>query len=360
LRKLLTHFASVFSTRLSAILLALCLPAVVLAGCGGGGETKQTLNIYSWSDNFDEDVLREFEEQYNVKINYAVYASNEELLAKLQAGGNQYDIIQPSDYMVRTMIELGLLEKLNKDNLQNAANIVTALAMPPFDPNGEYSLVYTWGVTGIAYNKKYVKDPIDSWEDLWNPAYKGKVALLDDSREVIGMALIKNGFSNSTQNPDELKKAVDDLKALVPNVLAFDTENIKQKFIAEEVWIGTLWSGDAAFVQNENPDVEFVVPKEGATIWADTIAIPKGAPNRELAETFINYLYDPKVSAKNYESIGYGNPNEKARQYHSEEYLNNKTIFTSEEDLQRTEWLVDVGDMLKEYDRYWTELTSGH
>jgi len=346
-----------FARPLSAVSLVMVL-ALLLAGCGGG--SKQTLNVFSWTDNFDEEVLKEFERQFDAKINYNTYSSNEELLAKLQAGDSQYDIIQPSDYMVATMIQLGLLEKLNKENIPNAANIVPKFSTPPFDPTGEYSIVYTWGVTGIAYNKKYVTDVIDSWEDLWNPAYKGKVVLLDDPREVIGMALIKNGFSNSTQNPDELRKAVEDLKALVPNVLAFDTDNIKQKFIAEEVWIGTLWSGDAAFVQAENPDVEFVIPKEGATIWADTIAIPKGARNKELAEKFINYLFEPEVSAKNFESIGYGNPNEKSRPFHSEAYLSNKTIFTSEEDLARTEWLVDVGDMLQEYDRYWTELTSGH
>lgn len=129
--------------------------------------------------------------------------------------------------------------------------------------------------------------------------------------------------------------------------------------IAEEAWIGTVWSGDAAFIHAQNPDVEYVIPKEGATIWADTMAIPKGAKNKEMAEKFINYLMDPEVSVKNYESIGYSNPNEKAYPLHSEEYRANKMVFLDTADIARAEWLVDVGETLQQYDRYWTEMKSG-
>lgn len=335
------------------------LIGLLLLGTVGCSSQEKVLNIYSWADNFDPEVLAQFEQKYNVKINYDVFSSNEEMLAKLQAGGAQYDLIQPSDYMVATMIKLGMLEELNKENIPNLQNIVSAFQTPPFDPGSKHSIVYTWGVTGIAYNKKYVKDEIDSWSDLWDPKYNGRVILLNDPREVIGMALKKNGFSNSTQDKNELAAAVADLKKLVPGVIAFDTDNIKQKMIAEEAWIGSVWSGDAAVINGENPDVEYVVPKEGATIWADTLAIPKGARHKEIAEQFINYLLEPKVSVKNYESIGYSNPNAKAYPLHSEEYKSNKMIFLPKADLDRTEWLVDVGETLQEYDRYWTELKSG-
>ncbi|MBO9128486.1 spermidine/putrescine ABC transporter substrate-binding protein [Bacillus sp. 165] len=328
----------------------------VLAGCG---EKKEELNVYSWADNFDEGVIKDFEKKYNVKVNYDVYASNEEMLAKLQAGGAKYDLIQPSDYMVSTMIQLGLLEELDKSKIPNTQNLVSTFQTPPFDPDNKYSIVYTWGVTGIAYNTKYVKEPIDSWSDLWDSKYKGRVTVLNDSREALGMALIKNGFSNSSTNEVEIKTAFEDLQTLLPNILAFDTDTIKQKFIAEETWIGTVWSGDAAFIAKDNKDVAYVVPKEGGTIWADTLAIPKGAKHKELAEKFINYLMDPKVSVKNYESIGYSNPNEAAYELHSKEYRENKMIFLSKEELERTEWLMDVGKSLKTYDQYWTELKTG-
>lgn len=348
------RFKSLMIGALTAVL------AVTAVGCSSSSEQEQqVLNIYSWADNFDPDVIKDFEQKFNVKVNYDVYGSNEEMLAKIQAGASGYDLIQPSDYMVGTMIQLGLLEELNKANIPNMSNIVSTFKTPPYDNENKYSLVYTWGITGIAYNKKYVKETPTSWNDLWNEAYKGRVIMLNDPREVMGMSLIKNGFSNSTKNTEELEKSFADLKKVVPNVVAFDTDNIKQKMIAEEAWIGTVWSGDAAFINAQNPDVGYVIPKEGATIWADTLAIPKGAKNKEMAEKFINYLMEPEVSVKNYESIGYSNPNEKAYPLHSEEYRSNKMIFLDTADIARAEWLVDVGETLQVYDRYWTEMKSG-
>lgn len=345
--------------------LAMAALLAVSAGCGGsssskseGGKEKQVLNIFSWADNFDPEVLKEFEKKNNCKINYDVFANNEELLAKIQAGGSQYDVIQPSDYMVSTMIKLNLLEKLNKDAMPNTKGIMKNLQAPTFDPKGEYSVVYTWGMTGIVYNKKYIKTAPTTWQDLWNPEYKGRVILLNDSREVLGMALKKHGKSNNSKDANEVKAAFEDLKALAPNVLAYDTDSIKQKFIAEEAWIGTMWSGDAYFTHKDNPDIGFVIPKEGTTVWADTLAIPKGAKHKELAEKFINFLYDPKVSAKNYEYIGYNDPNEKAKEFHTKEYLDDPMLKTAVDKIKMGEWLADIGDAITMYDKYWTELKT--
>jgi spermidine/putrescine transport system substrate-binding protein len=341
--------------RIGLLTLAAAALLVSMTGC----MFRDTLHLYSWADNFDEDVLKDFEKQNNVRIKYDVFSNNEELLAKIKAGGAKYDVIQPSDYMVGTMAKLGLLEELNKANIPNAANIASQFQNQPFDPGNKYSLMYTWGVTGIAYNKKFVTDKIESWADLWNPKYKGKVVLLDDSREVIGMGLKKRGQSNSSKDAAQIQGAVNDLKTLLPNVLAFDTDNIKQKFISGEAWIGTVWNGDAALIAQENKDVAYIVPKEGGTIWADNYAIPKGSKHKELAEKFINYMLDPAVSVKNYESIGYTNPNEKALAQHSKEYTSNAMINLKQDELKRTEWLVDVGDALKDYDKFWTELKAG-
>lgn len=340
----------------AGLVLAGMMVTGLLSGCGS---SKETLNIYSWADNFDEEVLEQFEQEFDVKINYDVFANNEDLLAKIKAGGGGYDLIQPSDYMVATMIKQDLLAPLDMNNIPNFEGLSDAYKDPSYDPGNKYSIVYMSGVTGIAYNTKYVKDEIDSWEDLWNPEYKGKVILLDDNREVIGMALKKNGQSNSSTDEGQINQAVADLKSLLPSVLAFDTDNIKQKMIQEEGWIATVWSGDASFIAQDNPDVAYVVPKEGGTIWSDNYAIPKDAQNKELAEKFINFMMTPEISAKNYESIGYSDPNTKAAEFHSEEYLNDKMINLSEEELSRTEWLGDVSDKLQLYDRLWTELKSG-
>ena len=349
------------------ITLLLCTFVLLLGGCGGSDKPQKTaadgqeqvLNLFSWADNFSPKVLEDFEKKYHCKINYDVFANNEELLAKIQAGGSRYDVIQPSDYMVATMTKLNLLEELDHSALDNTKNILPALQHPAYDPQGKYSVVYTWGVTGIVYNKKYVKTPPTSWNDLWNPAYKGRVILLNDSREVLGMALKKNGFSVNSKNKAELDKAVQDLRRLSPNVLAYDTDTIKQKFIAEEAWIGTMWSGDASFAHKDNKDLAFVIPKEGAVIWADTFAIPKGARHKDLAQKFINYLYDPKVSAANYEYIGYNDPNAKAESYHSEAFNSDPMLKAAKDYISKGEWIEDIGEALTMYDRYWTELKTG-
>ena len=344
--------------KLIALTLALCLFAI--SGCGDEENEEQpgrkVLNLFSWADNFSPEVLADFEEKYRCKINYDVFGSNEELLAKIHAGGSQYDLIQPSDYMVSTLLKLDLLEELDPSKMPNTAYILPELQNPPYDPGGRHSVVYTWGVTGIAYNTKYIKTAPSSWSDLWNDNYKDRLILLNDSREVIGMALKKRGYSVNAKNPDEIGKAMDDLYRLSPLILACDTDTIKQKFIAEEAWIGTMWSGDASFSYLENPDIAFVIPKEGAVIWADTFAIPKGAKNKELAEAFINYLYDPEVSAKNYEYIGYNDPNTKSAPYHSEEYKSDPMLRAAKEYISLGEWIEDLGDTLPLYDRAWTEL----
>jgi spermidine/putrescine transport system substrate-binding protein len=340
----------------ATILVSLGLVSLLLSACSVG---KKELNIYSWADNFDEKVLESFEKKYDVKINYQVFASNEELYAKLKAGGSNYDVIQPSDYMVKLMIHQNMLAKLDKSKMPNLNNISPEYTNQEFDPKGDYSVVYTGGLTGIAYNPKYVKENIDSWNDLWNPKYKGHVTLLDDNREVFGMGLIKNGYSNSSTNEDELLKAYNNLKTLTPNLLAFDTDTVKQKFITEDAWIGQVWSGDAAYIQKELKDLKWVVPKEGSSRWADTLAIPKDAKQKDLAEKFINYLYDPKVSAQNYEAIGYADPNSKSGPYHSAEYKQNPYINVTKEQTDATNWIKDVGDQTELYDKYWTELKTG-
>lgn len=339
-----------------AVVLAGLLALTALAGCG---EQKETLNLYSWVDNFDMDMIKKFEDEYNVKVNYSYFANNEELLAKISNGGADYDLIQPSDYMVASMIKQDLLEPLDLNNIPNFQYVADTFKDPAFDPGNKYSITYTSGVTGIAYNTKYVTDEINSWSDLWDDKYKGKVLLLDDNREVIGMALKKLGKSNSSHDDADIEAAAEELKKLVPNVLAFDTDSIKQKMMQEEGWIAMVWSGDAAFIAAENPDVKFVVPDEGSTIWSDNYAIPKGAKNKELAEKFINFMLDPENSAQNYESIGYSNPVTAAKQYQSEEYNSNTMINLSEDELARAEWLLDVGDKIQLYDRIWSELKSG-
>lgn len=344
--------------------LMLVILTITLTGCSSESNDAQTakgdktLNIYSWSDYYSPEVIAAFEKENNCKVTYDVFSNNEELLAKMQAGGAQFDIIQPSDYMVTTMLKLGMLEKLDLSKLPNLKNIEPSMQKPAFDPTGEYAPVYTGGITGIVYNKKFVKEEPTGWETLWKNEYKGRLILLNDSREVFSVALKKNGFSNNSTNPTEIAKAFSDLQILNKNVLAYDTENIKQKFIAEEAWIGMMWSGDAAYAHRENPNIGFIVPKQGTLIWADTIAIPKGAKNKELAEKFINYMYDPQVSAKNFEYMNLPNPNAEGVKLMKDSYKQDIILQAGSQNSNLGEWLIDIGDKITLYDRYWTELKA--
>lgn len=345
------------------VLAAIIGSVMLLAGCGGGDKKgsgeKKVLNIYSWADYYAPEIIADFEKKNNCKVTYDVYSNNEELLAKMQAGGAQFDIIQPSDYMVTTMIKLNMLEKLDKSKIPNAANIAKNLQHPAYDPNEDYSLAYVWGMTGIVYNTKYVKNAPTSWADLWKPEYKGHLLLLNDCREVFSMALKKNGHSNNSTNTEEINQAFQDLKTLNNNVLAYDTENNKQKMIAEEAWIGLMWSGDAAYCYTDNKSIAFAIPKEGTLIWADNMAIPKGCKNKELAEAFINYMYDPEVSAKNFNYIRLPNPNEKAWPKMNAATLNNPMLKVANDSITKGEWLHDIGNAITTYDKYWTELKTG-
>ncbi|MCQ2373914.1 MAG: spermidine/putrescine ABC transporter substrate-binding protein [Phascolarctobacterium sp.] len=352
------------------IFLMLTVFTLLLMGCGGSKEEKpqaeepntsgkQVLNIACWPDIIDPELVSAFEKKYNCRVNYDVISNNEETLAKMQAGGAQYDMIQASDYMVEIMIKLKLIDKIDKSKMKHVHNMVPFLRKPAYDPNGEYSVPYDWGFTGIVYNKKYVKKVPTSWADLWDPDYRNRVILLNDSREVIGMALKKNGHSNNTTNKAEIDNAIADLKGLMPNVMAFDTDTIKQKVIAEEAWIGMMWSGDASFVRNENPDIGYVVPKEGGVIWADNMLIPTTSRNPKLAIAFIDFLFEPKNAAKNFEYIGYDQTNLDAMPFHTEEFRNDPVLKEARDNANKGEWLKDIDEAIVMYDRAWTELKSG-
>lgn len=340
------------------LLTILALTACISSGCFHD-DKRPVLNIYSWADYYDPALIEEFEAKYNCKVTYDVYGNNEELLAKLEAGNGGFDVIQPSDYMVTTLLKLNMLEPLDHKKIPNIKNIAPALKSPAYDKNLEYALPYVWGLTGIVYNKQYVKETPDSWNDLWNPAYAGHVVLLNDSREVLGLALKKRGYSVNATNPEELHKAMDDLIVLSDNILSFDTENVKPKFIAEDAWIGQMWSGDAAYCYSENKNIGFAVPAEGTVIWTDNMAIPKGAHHKELAEKFINFMYDAKISARNFNYIKLPNANAAAWQYIDEDVLNNPVLKTAQKFAEeKGEWLHDLGESIEIYDRLWTELRT--
>lgn len=333
--------------------------ALALSGCAKSQPAKpqqKVLNVYNWSDYIDEDVVREFEQEFNVKVNYDTYGSNEELLAKLMTGVSGYDIIVPSDYMIEIMIEEGLLAELNHSSIPNLKNIDPRFLNLPFDPGNRYSVPYMWGTVGIGVNTRHVTEEIDSWEALFDPRYKGRVVMLNDMRETFGVALKLLGYSLNTTDPAELEDAKAKLLQQKPIVKAYESENIKNFLVSGEAWLVHAWPGDVLMAAEENPDIVYVLPKEGGTIWADNLAIPVKAPNKATAELFINFLLRPEISARLTEAIYYGNPNKEAWLLLSEEILEEPAVFPPDEALANSEWIQDVGEATMLYDRLWTEI----
>jgi len=340
---------------------ALVLIAIVasiafsLVGCG---EDKPVLNVYNWGDYIDPEVIEQFEEEYNVKVNYDTFATNEDMYVTIAKGGTSYDVAFPSDYMIERMIAEGLLEKINKDNIPNMKYIDEEFLDLDFDPNNEYSVPYMWGTVGILYNKKYVKENVDSWDILWNDEYKGQILMLDSQRDSIGVALKKLGYSLNTRNLDELEKAKEELIKQKPLVYAYVGDEVKELMVGEEAALAVVWSGDAVAMIRENENLAYAIPKEGTNIWFDNMVIPKNAQNKELAEEFINFMNRPEIAAKNAEYIGYSTPNTAARELLPDELKNSHVGYPSKEEIENTEIFLDLKDALTLYDKIWLEIKS--
>lgn len=338
-----------------AILLALMIVSLsVLTACG---EKKPTLNVYNWGDYIDKDVLREFEEEFDVKVRYDDFATNEDLYVKVKQGGSSYDVIFPSDYMIERMIKEDLLVKLDKYNIPNMENIDGRFMDPDYDPNNEYSVPYMWGTVGIIYNKTMV-DPLIKWEDLWDEKYNGEIIMLKSQRDTLAVALKKLGYSMNTRDLKELEEAKEELIKQKPLVYSYLGDEIKDAIVQENAGIGVVWSGDAVAMIRNNPNLEYIIPEEGTNLWFDAMVIPKESENKELAEKFIDFMLRPEISAKNADYIGYSTPISKARELLPEDIKNSLVAYPRDDMIENVEIFKDPSDIIVEYDRIWTEIMS--
>lgn len=352
------------------LLVLTLLTAVWLAACGGGGAAPQVkskeLNLYGWSEYIPQELLDNFTKQTGVKVNYDTYSSNEELMAKLQAGASGYDVIIPSDYMVTIMGKQNLLETIDTSQIPNFKNIDDKYKNLEYDPGNKYSVPYQWGTTCLVIDKDKVSQPPTKWADLWDPAYQGKVVLLDDEREVIGLALRTLGFDANTTDPAQLEAAKQKLIALQPNVKLYDSDSPKTALLAGEVSVGQTWNGEAAIAHSENANIDYVFPEEGCGIWYDNLAIPKGAPHKDAAIAFLNHVLAPESSVLITEEFPYSNPNKAGLELLKtkdsakyEAYMNYAATNPSADDLKKTFIIKDVGEATTLYDRIWTEVKGG-
>ena len=340
------------------ITLGLVVGVVSLAIVACGGDNKESINVYNWGDYIDESVNTQFTKETGIKVNYKTFATNEDMYVDLSAGGSAYDVAFPSDYMIEKMINNDLAEKIEKSNLTNYSNVDKRFMGMQYDPNDEYSVPYMWGTVGILYNKTMVTDPVDSWDILWDAKYEKQILMMDSQRDSIMVALKKLGYDMNTRDERELEEAKAELIAQKPLVLAYVGDEGKDKLINEEAAIMVAWSGDAVYMMRENEDLEYIIPKEGSNYWVDGMVIPKGAKNKAGAEKYIDFLCRPDISAMNAEYIGYSTPIEAARALLPEEEANSQVAYPTEEITDKLEVFTDPSDIVKVYDRIWTEVKA--
>ena len=369
------------------LLALLVMASMLLAACGGqssagdGGEkvtasgfvcpepqtqmevTSKELNLFVWTEYIPTEWKECFELVYDVKINHDEYSSNEEMYAKLSAGGTTFDLVLPTDYIISLMISQGMLEKWDKGKLGIMDNIDSGFKDLPFDPGNEYTIPYMAGTDAIVYNADRVPNPPTSWEDLWNPEYAGRLVLLDDPRVVIGFTLMTLGYDLNTKDPQELEEAKTKLQELIPNVKLFDSDSPKTALIAGDVDLGNVWNGEAFTAQLEDPTFQYVFPTEGTILWQDNWAVPTGAPHLDAAYAWVNYIEQGDMFWMMLRDFPYTVPNKAALDYAKENqtelydaYINSPITNTPPEVLANGVFMEDVGEATPLYDQIWTEV----
>lgn len=341
-----------------AICIVMVLAVSILSLTACGGEAGPTIKVYNWGDYIDKTVLESFEKDTGIKVIYDEFATNEDMYAKLKAGGSDYDVAIPSDYTIKRMIDEDMLYEIDMNNVPNYKYIDKRFTNLDFDPDNKYSVPYMWGTVGILYNKKVVTEPVDSWKVLWDEKYDKQILMLDSQRDSIGITLKMLGYSLNSKSEKELEEAKEMLIKQKPLVLAYVGDEVKDKMIGEEAALAVVWSGDAIFMKRENPNLEYVIPKEGSNIWFDSMVIPKVSKHKKEAEAFINYMCKTEIALKNAEFIGYSTPHTEAKGLLPADLTSDKTVYPGENDLQNSEVFGDLADSLAQYDRIWTEIKS--
>ncbi|HEX2375854.1 MAG TPA: spermidine/putrescine ABC transporter substrate-binding protein [Actinomycetota bacterium] len=276
----------------------------------GNRRDERLLNVYNWSDYIDDRTIPLFQALTNLRVNYDVYSSNEDLLARMQAGPTNYDIIVPTNTFVPTYMKLDLIEPLHQELIPNLTNLDKEFVETDYDPGNRYTIPWQWGTTGIGFNRRQTGGTVDSWAAVFEPsqAMGGHVTLLREVTDLIACALIYLGKSPNSIKDADLDEVVRLVRSIKPKLKGFTTDTYIDELAANETWLAQGWSGDVFQAQDQNPDVSYVIPKEGSLRFVDVMAIPKGAPHPGNAARFMNYVLHPKVQARISKYVSYGTP----------------------------------------------------
>lgn len=351
-RRKLIGFTSAF------MICIISFSTVIFAASSKSKDSALELNIFNWSEYLPQSVIDKFEQTYGIKVNYSTFSSNEEMLAKLMAGGSQFDLVVASDYMVEILTKQNLIQRIDKESISNFKNISEDCLNKPFDPDNKYSIPYMWGDACIAVDSAKVNTEIKSLSDLWKPELKNSIVVLDDQRAIIGMALKKLGYSINETNEKALAEAKKELEALQPNIKAYDSDSPKTLLINGEAKVGFVWGAEASLARRENPNIKAVIPKEGLFLQQDNFVIPTESKNKKAAETFINFILEPEISLEISQEFPYANPNKETQKLMDPEILNDIAVYPPQEEVKRGEYLKDIGSSVQLFDRIWSQIKN--
>ena len=322
---------------------------------------NQKLNLFIWSEYLDPAVTKDFEQAFHCKVVVDVYEDAESMLSKLQGGGvSRYDVVVPPDHLVPSMIHLKLLAPLRLERIPNLKNLESKFLNPPYDPGNRFSVAYQWGTVGV-YARRSGGKPIDeTWGIFFDRALQpGPIALIDSSRDQIGMALKYRGHSLNSTDLKQLREARDLIVEAKKRAVSFEgSVGGKNRVLAKTARAVIVYSGEAGRGMAEDPDTYYFIPREGSQIWVDNLAIPAKAPNRDLAESFVNYMLDGKVGARVSNFTMFSSPNRAAKEFIKPESLKNPVLYPDETVMKKLEFLLDLGANTKLFDEIWTHVKS--
>ncbi len=334
------------------------------------------LNLYVWSEYVPSDFIECYQLVYGVKVNSSEYESDEELYAGLTAPGSSYDLILPTDFMVPRLVREGLLQRLHHALLPNLANFNTHYLNLAFDPDNNYTIPYEAGVDGIVVNTATVPNPPQSWADMWNEEYQGRIVVADDERAIIGVTLLTLGYDVNSTSPDQLDQARNALEILAPGIKAYDSDSPHSRLISGEVDLGETWNGEAFLANQKMPSIEFIYPTEGAILWQDNWAMPQSATHTDAAYAWLNYTNQGDMFWMMLTNFPYTNPNEAALAYAKgnpmevtdvngnattlgqvyETFMSSTIANPPAAAIQAGHRIYDVGDATAIYDQIWAEV----
>lgn len=348
------------TTAAVGIVAALALTSCSSGGSGGDGASTE-LNVYAWADEIPQSVFDAFTEETGITVNVDNFDSNETMISKLAAGNSGYDIVEPSQYAVQQLVGQDLVETLDQSKIEGLENIAPKFADPSYDPGLEHSVPWVWGTTGLLYNSACTGgEEITSWESLFDEKWKGKVNMLDNMLAAYIAGLQVNGYDADSTDEDEIAAATESLIEQKSILAGYNSTNYGDLVASGDVCISEAWGGTStAKLIEQNPDVHYVIPEEGGSLWVDGLSIAKGAPHQDAAYEFINFLLRPEIAAMATNDGGLASANAAAQEHVSDQgLLSNAAVYASDEQVENADFIVDPGKAMKFYQDGWTRVKA--